>query len=46
VLAVSLEQTGVLPTFIEGDELPVRMLTSGYLSVLPDIADRVLLCDA
>jgi len=35
-----------LPTFIEADELRVRMLTSGYLSVLPDIADRVLRCDA
>ncbi len=35
-----------LPSFIEADELRVRTLTSGYLSVLPDVADRVLVCDA
>jgi len=34
------------PSFIEAEELRVRTLTSGYLSVLPDVADRVLLCDA
>ena len=34
------------PSFIEAEEIRVRMLTSGYLSILPDVADRVLLCDA
>jgi hypothetical protein len=35
-----------LPSFIEAEEIRVRTLTSGHLSVLPDVADRVLLCDA
>ena len=35
-----------MPTFIEADELRVRMLISEYLRVLPDVNDRVLICDA
>jgi len=35
-----------LPNFIEAEELRVRMLTSDFLSVLPDVSDRVLICDA
>ncbi len=35
-----------LPSFMEAEEIRVRTLTSGYLNVLPDVADRVLLCDA
>ena len=41
-----IESNDELPSFIEADELRVRTLTSGYLCVLPDVADRVLLCDA
>jgi hypothetical protein len=41
-----VESDDDLPSFIAADELRVRMLTSGCLSVLPDVADRVLLCDA
>lgn len=35
-----------LPTFIEAEDHRVRTLGSGYLEVLPDIGDRVLVCDA
>lgn len=33
-------------TFVEFDDLRVRTWSSGYLSILPDVADRVLVCDA
>lgn len=35
-----------LPTFVEADDERVRVLGSENLAVLPDISDRVLLCDA
>jgi hypothetical protein len=35
-----------LPTFIEAEDHRVRTLSSGYLDTLPDVGDRVLLCDA
>ena len=35
-----------LPSFVEAEDTRVGVLTSGRLDVLPDIADRVLLCDA
>jgi len=35
-----------LPSFIEADAMRVHLLTSGSLNVLPDVADRVLICDA
>ena len=35
-----------LPTFIEAEDERVQALGSGYLEVLPDVSDRVLLCDA
>jgi len=35
-----------LPSFIEAEELRIRILTSGLLEVLPDLGDRVLLSDA
>lgn len=35
-----------LPNFIEVEDLRVRILASGALDALPDIDDRVLLCDA
>lgn len=35
-----------LPTFIEAENLRINALASGALDVLPDFADRVLVCDA
>ena len=35
-----------LPTFVQAEDQRVRILGSEYISVLPDISDRVLLCDA
>lgn len=35
-----------LPSFVEAEEARVRLLTSGYLSVLPNVSDRVLISDA
>ena len=35
-----------LPSFIEAEDTRVRLLASGGLDVLPDLADRVLVCDA
>jgi len=35
-----------LPNFVEAEDVRVRLLGSGILDVLPDIADRVLVCDA
>ena len=35
-----------LPSFIEAEDIRIRMLGSGVLDVLPDLADRILVCDA
>ena len=35
-----------LPTFIEAEDVRVQTLLSDYLTCLPDVADRILLCDA
>lgn len=35
-----------LPGFIEAEDTRVQLLASGNLNVLPDLADRVLVCDA
>ncbi len=35
-----------LPSFIEAEDLRVQILESGFLDTLPDLEDRVLLCDA
>jgi hypothetical protein len=42
----TVEQTDDLPSFIEAEDIRVRTLISDYLSCLPDVADRVLICDA
>lgn len=42
----TIESNNDLPTFIDAEELRVRTLSSGYLTCLPDVGDRVLLCDA
>jgi hypothetical protein len=41
-----IEQNNDLPTFIEAERIRVDMLTRGALDVLPDLSDRVLVCDA
>ena len=35
-----------LPSFVEAEDIRVRLLASGSLDTLPDLADRVLVCDA
>ncbi len=35
-----------LPSFLEAEEMRVRTLASGVLACLPDVSDRVLVCDA
>jgi len=35
-----------LPNFIEADDIRVQLLISEYARVLPDLSDRILLCDA
>ena len=35
-----------LPSFIEAEDTRVGLLASGGLDVLPDVADRILVCDA
>ena len=35
-----------LPTFIEAEDARVGLLTSSTIDALPDLSDRVLLCDA
>jgi hypothetical protein len=41
-----VEANNDLPTFIEAEHLRVSLLASGLLDCLPDLADRVLICDA
>jgi len=35
-----------LPSFVEAEDIRVRLLASGSLDVLSDMSDRVLVCDA
>jgi len=42
----TIDTNNDLPNFIEAEDHRVRTLGSGFLDVLPDIGDRVLLCDA
>lgn len=41
-----IDRNDDLPTFIEAEDERVRLLGSACFSVLPDVSDRVLLCDA
>ena len=41
-----VNQNNDLPTFIEAENLRVKIMASGVLDVLPDFSDRVLLIDA
>ncbi len=42
----TIEQDDNLPSFIEAEDIRVHTLIDVYLSCLPDVADRVLICDA
>jgi hypothetical protein len=42
----TIESNDDLPSFIEAEDVRVRTLVSGYLTCLPDVGDRILLCDA
>jgi len=41
-----LERGNDLPSFIEAEHERIKLLSSGILDVLPDIEDRILMCDA
>ena len=41
-----LEEDSNLPSFIEAECIRINLLSSGVLDVLPDLEDRMLLCDA
>jgi hypothetical protein len=41
-----IEQNNDLPTFGEAERIKIELLASGILDVLPDIEDRILICDA
>jgi len=42
----TIDANSDLPTFVQAEEIRVRLLASGLLTCLPDVADRVLLADA
>ena len=41
-----IEQNNDLPSFIEAEKVRIELLASGFLDILPDIEDRLLICDA
>lgn len=41
-----LEQGNDLASFIEAENTKIKLLSSGILDILPDIEDRILICDA
>ena len=41
-----LDQNEDLPSFIEAEHIRIKLLSSGILDILPDIEDRILICDA
>jgi len=41
-----LEQNNDLPSFIEAEHTRINLLSSGILDILPNIGDRILVCDA
>jgi hypothetical protein len=41
-----LEEDDDSPSFREAEQLKIRLLSSGALDALPDMEDRVLICDA
>jgi len=41
-----VEENNDLPSFIEAEHTKIKLLSSGILDILPDIEDRMLICDA
>ena len=41
-----LEENNDLPTFVQAENTRIELLSSGILDPLPDIEDRILICDA
>jgi len=41
-----LEEANDLPSFVEAEHTKIELLSSGILDVIPDIEDRLLICDA
>ncbi|HEC78698.1 MAG TPA: hypothetical protein ENI34_06100 [candidate division WOR-3 bacterium] len=41
-----LDQNDDLPSFLEAEHARIKLLSSGILNILPDIEDRILICDA
>lgn len=41
-----LEEHNDLPSFVEAEHTRIELLSSGILDTLPDIEDRLLICDA
>jgi len=41
-----LEEANDLPSTVEAENTRIEMLSSGILDVLPDIEDKILICDA
>ena len=41
-----LEDNDDLPSFVEAEQTKIKLLSSGILDILPDIEDKMLICDA
>jgi len=41
-----IEENNDLPSFIKAERIKIDLLESGVLDILPDIEDRILICDA
>lgn len=41
-----IEQNNDMPSFLEAEKVRAELLASGILEILPDLEDRILICDA
>ena len=41
-----IEENNDLPSFVEAEKTKIKLLSSGILDIIPDIEDRLLICDA
>ncbi|MFA5115767.1 MAG: hypothetical protein WC486_00615 [Candidatus Omnitrophota bacterium] len=41
-----LEENNDFPSFAEAERMKIEILSSGILDILPDVEDRMLICDA
>ena len=42
----TIKQNDDLPSFIDAEQSKIRLLTSGVLDIIPDIGDKMLICDS